>query len=275
MIASGAIETPMAESISRRRDEVGGLARDIDQMTTHLRALIESKEHLLRDISHELRSPLARLRVATRLLRQARPTEGGLALERIDREVERLDGLIGQILDYSRVQANPPLVLEELDLLALVEDTVEDARLEAEPDGKSIKVIDAVSARVRGDRSMILSAIENVLRNAVRFGPTGAPVEVSVAVVGGVARVRVGDAGPGMAPADLARICEPFFRAEPSSGVGLGLSIADRITALHGGRLVARNRPTGGLEVDLFFPTTEGDQALLVAPASETPRTSA
>jgi two-component system, OmpR family, sensor kinase len=108
--------------------------------------------------------------------------------------------------------------------------------------------------------------MENVLRNAVRFGPVGAAVEVSLAVVGGVARIRVADGGPGMAAADLARMCEPFFRAEGSSGVGLGLTIADRIAVLHGGQLLARNRPTGGLEVDLIFPTAEGVRAPLPAP---------
>jgi len=122
-----------------------------------------------------------------------------------------------------------------------------------------------------GDKALVSSAIENVLRNAVRFGPAGAAVEVSLAVVGGVARIRVSDAGPGMSTADLARVCEPFFRAEGSSGVGLGLSIADRITSLHGGHLTPRNRPTGGLEVDLFFPTMEGANAPLVAPGATKP----
>ncbi len=270
-IAAGAIETPMAESIARRRDEVGGLARDIDQMTAHLRALIESKEHLLRDISHELRSPLARLRVATRLLRQDHPGESLLALQRIDREVERLDGLIGQILEYSRVQASPQLSTDCFDLRALLEDTVEDARLEGEPDGKSVQLQEGPLTEILGDKALVSSAIENVLRNAVRFGPSGAAVEVSLAVVGGVARIRVADAGPGLSATDLARICEPFFRAQGSAGVGLGLSIADRITSLHGGHLVARNRPTGGLEVDLFFPTTEGLHAPLLAPGSTGP----
>jgi two-component system sensor histidine kinase CpxA len=270
-IAGGAIETPMSPTISGRRDEVGGLARDIDQMTARLRAMIESKEHLLRDISHELRSPLARLRVATRLLRQDGATGNRTALERIDREVERLDGLIGQILEYSRVQASPPLNLENLDLLALLEDTAEDAQLEAEAEGKSVVLSTTTPARIRGDRSLVLSAIENVVRNAVRFTPVGQPVDIALVVVGGVARIRVRDAGPGIRAADLARICEPFFRADGTSGVGLGLSITDRITTLHGGQLAARNRAGGGLEVEIVFPVLDGAGAPLIADSPRTP----
>lgn len=264
-VAAGVIETRMAEAITGRRDEIGGLARDIDQMTAHLRALIESKEELLRDISHELRSPLARLRIATSLLRDERPGENATAFARIDREVERLDSLIGQVLQFSRVQAGPPMTLEDLDLLALLEEAVEDARLEAAPDDKTVMIGKAAPLIVRGDRALLASAIENVLRNAVRFGPAGAAVEVSLEAVGSVARVRIRDAGPGIAPADLPRICEPFFRAQGSTGVGLGLSIAERVAALHRGRLAARNHPAGGFEVDLFLPTAQGAYAALAA----------
>lgn len=261
-IAAGEIHERMSPAIARRSDEVGGLARDIDLMTAHLRSLIESKEELLRDISHELRSPLARLRIATSLLRGDWTGPKTQAFDRIDREVQRLDVLIGQILQFSRVQANPELNFVAVDLGEILDEAVADARLEANGT-KPIEFERAYPILVEGDRTLIASAIENVLRNAIRFGPTGMPIELVLERIGNTARVSVADHGPGIRPDDLHRICRPFFRAEGSSGVGLGLSIAERVAALHGGRIAIRNRPKGGLVVQLFFRTSGSDDAPL------------
>jgi two-component system sensor histidine kinase CpxA len=262
-VAAGEIQTPMSELITRRRDEVGGLARDIDQMTAHLRSLIESKEELLRDISHELRSPLTRLRIATSLLRKEDGGENPAAFERIDREVERLDELIGQILQFSRVQNGPPMALESVNLLGIVEEAVENARIEAAREKKAIRLADGPAINVPGDRMLIASAVENILRNAVRFGPVETPIDVGLSLAGSMARIAIADRGPGIAADSLPRICEPFVREQGSSGVGLGLSIAERIMSLHGGRLSMHNRSCGGLEVELFFPTGPGGDAPL------------
>lgn len=262
-VAGGEIQAPMSPWITRRRDEVGGLGRDIDQMTAHLRELIRSKEDLLRDISHELRSPLARLRIATSLVREAPRARNAEAFRRIDREVERLDELIGQILMFSRVHDGLAPEFENVDLTRLVEETVGDARLEADRENKTIRLEAGPPASVCGDRALIASAVENVLRNAVRFAPVDAPIDVALTVIGSTARIRIADRGPGIDPHSLPRICEPFFRAQSSSGVGLGLAIAERIATLHNGRLSVRNRRSGGLAVELFFPTGEGDAAPL------------
>jgi two-component system, OmpR family, sensor kinase len=270
-VAAGEIQTEMSPWITRRRDEVGGLGRDIDQMTAHLRSLIKSKEDLLRDISHELRSPLARLRIATTLVREESGESKLAALQRIDREVERLDDLIGQILQFSRVHDGVRPEFENVDLTRIAEETAEDARVEADRERKTIRLEAGPSIAVRGDPSLITSAVENVLRNAVRFAPAGTPIDVALTVIGSTARVRIADRGPGIDPLSLPRICEPFYRAQSSSGVGLGLAIAERIATLHGGRLLVRNRRSGGLAVELFFPTG-ADEAPLAdfgAPESE------
>jgi two-component system sensor histidine kinase CpxA len=261
-IAAGKIDERMSPTIARRSDEVGGLARDIDLMTSHLRSLIESKEELLRDISHELRSPLARLRIATSLLRGEWTGADTQAFDRIDREVQRLDALIGQILQFSRIQANPDLSFAQVDLAEIVDETVADARLEANGT-KPINFVRGPAALVDGDRALIASAIENVLRNAIRFGPCGLPIELRLERIGNIERVSICDHGPGIPSGDLSRICEPFFRAAGSTGVGLGLSIAERVATLHGGRIAIRNRPDRGLEVQLFFLASGSDHAPL------------
>jgi two-component system, OmpR family, sensor kinase len=252
-VAAGDLAVRLGPEIAARRDELGGLARDFAQMTRDLQALIASKEELLRDISHELRSPLARLRLAAGLARRGHSVNEE-AFERIDREVERLDAMIGQILRFSRLGAGLAILPEPLDLTELLEETIEDARIEADSEGVGLQLIADGPAWVTGDRTQLRSALENVLRNAIRFSPARSRVDVRLTRGAQEARVEVSDAGPGLRDADVARVFEPFFRADAADGVGLGLAITARILGLHGGRVNARNLPHGGLCVELVLP---------------------
>lgn len=251
--AAGDLETRMPVDLRGRADELGALARDFDSMADGLRALIASREELLRDVSHELRSPLARLRVAASLARRGSEQERQFA--RIDREIGRLDVTLAQLLRFSRIATAPKSAFEELPLGPLVEECVADANIEASMERKNIDLSIPQEVRVFGDREMLRSAIENVLRNAVRFAPEQTPIAVAVQRKQSFAVVSIIDHGPGVAEDDLPRIFEPFFRADTGGdGAGLGLSIAQRIIGIHGGTITARNQAFGGLEVEISVP---------------------
>ena len=249
-LANGDLTTRVGPEITHRGDELGDLARDFDLMAEKLRLMMASKEMLMRDLSHELRSPLARLRVALGLARaQGMTTE--IQFSRIEREAERMDGLIGQLLRLSRlmnVELRPELAA--VDLSGLVHEIVDDARLEAMGSHKSIEWHDPGELRVLADGEMLRHAIENVLRNALRFSPEDGLISVILTRAGDQAVLLVQDQGPGVSEAELARIFEPFYRAQSSEGTGVGLAITARVMALHHGTVVARNRDSEGLEVE-------------------------
>jgi two-component system, OmpR family, sensor kinase len=259
-LAAGNMEARVGKQFSARRDELGVLARDFDTMADHVRNLIASKENLLRAMSHELRSPLARLRVATDLAR--RPgADLGRQLDRIELEAERLDTLIGQILQLSHLRAVPTLPREPLDLTSLMNEIIEDARLEA---GAAEKSVDWAAPReammVEGDHGLLRSAIENVLRNAVRFTRPSSAVRVRADRAGPEVSIVIDDRGPGVPEPDLQRIFEPFYRVaeardRDSGGTGLGLAITARIVSLYGGNVRARNTPDG-LRVEIGLPVS-------------------
>ncbi|HEX7013840.1 MAG TPA: ATP-binding protein [Steroidobacteraceae bacterium] len=253
-LAAGNMEARVGEEFSRRRDELGVLARDFDKMADHVRYLIASKENLLRAMSHELRSPLARLRVAAGL---ARRPDADLArqLDRIELEAERLDTLIGQMLQLSHLRTVPAVPRQPVDVTALLGEIVEDARLEASAAGKRVDWSQGETLVVEGDHDLLRSAIENVLRNAVRFTKPQTAVSVQALRDGDYARIVIEDRGPGVPQAELDRIFEPFYRVaqsrdRDSGGTGLGLAITARIVALYSGEILATNRHEGGLRVE-------------------------
>lgn len=258
-LAAGNLEARVGEEFSSRRDELGVLARDFDTMSDHLRTLIASKEDLLRAMSHELRSPLARLRVASGLAR--RPQADIIKqLDRIELEAERLDTLIGQMLQLSQLRAaKPTLPLEPIDLTSLLSEVVEDARLEASAADKSVDWVAGESLWLNGDHDLMRSAIENVLRNAVRFTKPDSAVAVSLHRENDQVLTVIEDHGPGVPEAELARIFEPFYRVaesrdRDSGGTGLGLAIAARVISLYNGQVRALNATTGGLRVEIRLP---------------------
>jgi two-component system OmpR family sensor kinase len=258
-IAAGDLGVRVSSLIGARRDELAMLALDFDLMAERLRGLLESHQELLRDVSHELRSPLARLQIALGLAR--RPNANlEQEFDRIEQETGRLDELIGEILSLSRLD-DPAhtLIAEPVNLEELLETLLDNARVEAEPRSISVQIKAPAALSVEGDRELLFRAIENVLRNAVRFSPNGAVVELAAERGADQVVVRVTDHGPGVPPASLERIFEPFFcvaraRDRDSGGYGIGLAITARVAALHGGSVRARNNPDGGLQVEIHLP---------------------
>jgi two-component system, OmpR family, sensor kinase len=259
-LAAGALDTRVGEPSTRRKDEVGTLARDFDAMAERIQALVTDKETLLRDVSHELRSPLARIRMALALAQRRAEQAAQPDLERIEREAEKLDELVGHVMTLSRLRTSTAPRRDVVRLDSLVADVVEDARFER-PEAK-LEYSASGDVTLRGDPDGLKSAVENVVRNALVYGDPSQPIEVRLEVSGGQAVVRVLDRGPGVPPEDLARIFEPFFRADKSrdhahGGQGIGLAITARVMELHSGSVTARNREGGGLEVILKLPLRE------------------
>ncbi len=262
-LAGGELDTRVMPAMGRRRDEITDLGVDFDHMAGRLQNLVDAQKRLLHDVSHELRSPLARLRVAVGLAQQ-QPERQGPALERIEREAERLDELVGQVLTLSRLEAGVNQgEAAYLDLTELLDEVVEDARFEAEASGRRVNLEGGVGGAVRGQAELLRRAFENVLRNAVRY--TAPDTAVTVTLTDSAPRicVTVCDCGPGVADNELGALFEPFFRAAGEvsrpAGYGLGLAIAKRAIEAHGGTIVARNRATGGLCVEIVLPGTETD----------------
>ncbi len=255
-MAGGQLETRVG-SLMRRGDEIADLGREFDEMAAKLQSLILAQRRLLHDVSHELRSPLARLQMALGIVRQD-PEKLGLTIERMEREVGRLDGLIGEILTLSRINSG---VEEELaavvDLGEMVEGVVHDARFEASGQGREIRLTERDGVRVRGRQALLARAVENVVRNGLRFSPPSGALDVEVGCEGGQAVVRVRDRGPGIPESDLEAVFEPFHRAPGNAdpnGSGLGLAIARGAVELHGGSITARNMDDGGLGVEIRLP---------------------
>jgi two-component system sensor histidine kinase CpxA len=259
-LADGDLTARVSPLIARRRDEIGDLARDFDAMAVRLEALLGSQRRLLRDVSHELRSPLARLAVALEL---ARARAGDAAAEHLDRialEGERLEALIEQLLTLSRLESADRVgEPEDVDLAGLAVEVAADASFEAAARGVSVATEADPHCFVRGDLRDLRSAVENVVRNAVAFTADGSVVRLTVRACADTVTVGVADQGPGVAEAELQAMFEPFFRSEDArergpGGVGLGLAITARVAKLHGGSVAARNRADGGLDVTLTLP---------------------
>jgi signal transduction histidine kinase len=241
----------------RRRDEIGGLARSFDEMAERLQRLVVSERRLLEDISHELRSPLARLRVAVRLTRTAAVSK--TALDRVERDVNRMTALVSEIVEITRMEGDPLYrKTEPLNIAQIIEETIEDCRVEAQARGCGIRVDGQVTGEASGDRELLRRAVENVLRNAIRYSPEQAMIDVTLAGNAQVAAVTVRDYGPGVPEESLGQIFEPFFRVEQAretetGRIGLGLSIAKRAVQLHCGTITAQNA-SPGLRVQITIP---------------------
>ena len=246
---------PRFASPGRAGDELSDLGRDFDRMSARLAALMDGQRRLLHDVSHELRSPLARLQAAVGLAHQ-QPERIGSSLDRIERESMRMDKLVGELLTLSRLEASTTLARrEQLDLTELADQIAADARYEAGPEAPRISVEAPGPIVVQGDPDLLWSALENVVRNAIRHGGNGS-VRIVLQLDAQWAHLDVLDCGPGIAAADLASIFRPFFRSNPNNvdGHGLGLAIAQHVMAAHGGSISAANREDGGLQVRLGLP---------------------
>jgi two-component system, OmpR family, sensor kinase len=259
-LADGHLDARVGDEFASRKDELSVLAHDFDQMAERLRHLIDSKEVLLRDVSHELRTPLARLRLALGLAR--RPNANlDKELDRIEREAERLDELIGEILRLARLNSSQPgLNIERFDFANLIAEIAEDARIEATAQGKQLSFNYAGELLLDGDSELLRSAIENVVRNAVRYTQADTTVELGLHRADNQLVVTVRDHGPGVPESEIGRLFEPFYRVtqqareRDSGGYGVGLAITARVMSVHHGKVEARNHPDGGLQVTLTLP---------------------
>jgi two-component system sensor histidine kinase CpxA len=264
-LAAGDLTARAGAPNIRRRDEVAGLMRDFDTMAERLETLVKAQSRLLNDISHELRSPLARLNVALGLARQRSGPESAAMLERIELEAGRLNELIGRLLTLARMEGgeqrvpSTPVSLDEVVL-----NVAEDAEFEAQARHCHVRSqIPSGSWAVRGDASLLHSAVENVVRNAIRYTREGSTVEIHLEKLESAASpeavVRVTDCGSGVPSDALEKLFQPFYRLDDArgrqtGGVGLGLAITERAVRFHGGRVAATNRAEGGLMVEIHLP---------------------
>jgi signal transduction histidine kinase len=239
--------------LADRRDEFGVLARDFNRMGARLQSMIGSQRQLLRDVSHELRSPLARLRIALALAERAEPEQREKLWPRLTRECDRLEALISEILVLARVDAEQATA-EPVYLPALLNAMRKDALVAAPEQSVALQIASGVT--LQGWPTMIERAVDNLLRNALRFNPADQPIVLSASTAGERVYLSVRDHGPGVPPEHLAQLGEPFFRApgQTAAGHGLGLAIARRAAERHGGTLRLENHPEGGFVATLDLP---------------------
>lgn len=253
-----------ARAETKRRDELGQLARTFNLMADRIQLLLSAERRLLQDVSHELRSPLARLGVAIELARSGEHRDE--TLDRIQKEADRLNSLVGELLEVTRAEGDPSQQkMEPVRLDELLADLVYDTSIEAEAKQSELKLTTPDPVSVLGDEELLRRAIENVVRNAIRYAPPKTPVEISAAVSGSYIEIRVRDFGPGVPEESLTRIFDAFYRVDSdrnrtSGGVGLGLAIARRAIELHKGKLKARNA-NPGLLVTIELPVWHGATA--------------
>jgi signal transduction histidine kinase len=263
-LAEGHLGARVSTNLSKRRDEVGDLGRDFNTMAERLESMVKAQQRLLGDISHELRSPLARLGVALGLARQRSGAEANGALDRIERESDNLNEMISQLLTLTRLESGTDgRKRSEVDLDALVREVSEDADFEARSLNRSVQVVASDKCSIDGVEELLRSAVENVVRNAVRFTPEGTAVEVALRKQNGsrdnFAVISVRDRGNGVPAESLEKIFRPFYRTEDArdrqsgGGTGLGLAITERAVRMHGGTVQAVNAAEGGLAVEMRF----------------------
>jgi two-component system OmpR family sensor kinase len=264
-VADGDLDVRVAKELGGRRDEMGDLAHSFDHMADRLQRLLQARERLLHDVSHEFRSPLTRIRLAAELARQY-PERCASSLDRITNDAERLGQMVNELLTLSRAQFAESKTESYFDVADLLAEVVSDVRFEAEAANITLNVIvpeqlrDRTELILNGNPDLLRKAIENVLRNAVQFSGSGQSVALSLSCpqdAPNSLQIEIADHGPGVAPDALERIFEPFERLEQSSnrsGFGLGLAIARSAVQAHRGSIWATNRPGGGLIVTLRLP---------------------
>jgi two-component system OmpR family sensor kinase len=267
-LARGDLDVRLTPAMGRRRDEIADLARDFDAMAERLQQSIASRDRLLHDVSHELRSPLARLSLAVALARQNGEL-GDQALARIEAEGERLNAIVGDLLSLSRAENKMAAEESYFDLASLLALVCEDARFEAQPRSVNVELdlgeelVDPECAPVlAGAPELLRRAVENVVRNALRFSPAGGSVNVRAGIANELIFIEVRDQGPGVSPAMIGSMFDPFVKgAGETRGVGLGLAIARRAVAAQRGEVEAFNVPSGGLLMRITMPMEAGGAA--------------
>lgn len=262
-LAKGDLDVRVSGELEGADTETLALGQEMDRMAERIQDLLESQRRLLRDVSHELRSPLARLNLALELVRRQSSKEATTALDRIERETERLSAMIGELLTLSRLESGAAIERPEvLDLSELVEEIGADAGFEAEQKGARVELHVEPNLLVDGNPELLGRAIENIMRNALRFTERGSTVRVDLELRGEELELRVRDHGPGVPADSLEDIFKPFYRvaddrARQTGGVGIGLAITHGAVAAHGGSIVAKNAKGGGLVVEMRLPRAQ------------------
>lgn len=257
-LAGGNLQTRVAEKVGKRRDELASLAEDFDEMAERIENLLNSQKRLTQDVSHELRSPLARLNVALELAKQKTNPENIALLNRIEKESNNLNEMISRLLVLSKLESGvPDFEKRELNLTTLIEQTVADADFEAKGKNKAVVFTKKQAVKIFGNETLLRSAVENVLRNAVRYTGEETAVDVSVTNGNNQISIKVKDYGAGVPEAELEKLFRPFYRVgedrtRRTGGIGLGLAIAERAVKAHGGTIEAKNAPDGfAVEINL------------------------
>jgi len=260
-LAAGKLGTRAAAGA--RRDELGELVRDFNTMAARVENLVSSHRQLISDVSHELRSPLARLIVAMDLARERKGADP--AFDRMEKDFERLNEMVSRLLTVARLDAaSASIEMADISLSVLVSEVVSDAEFAAQERKRSVQLSSEKGIYVAGNRDLLRSAIENIVLNAVRYTRPDTSVQVQLQrdLISGSAALTIRDHGPGVPENELKNIFSPFYRVRgvaehESGGVGLGLAITDRVVRLHRGGVRAVNAAGGGLEVQLVLPTIE------------------
>ena len=263
--SQGELSVRVGPQIGKRKDEIANLGRDFDAMAARIETLMNAHERLLRDVAHELRSPLTRLNVALEITKKHTGEEAKRFLLRIGQETEKLSRLITQLLTLSRLEnAEMAVQMRPVALEKIITRIAQDARFEGQMRECSVVFHCDHKCTLHANGNLLRSAIENVVRNALRFAPVGTQVEIRQKVVDEptgerMAVVKICDTGPGVTDEELSNLFQPFYRSvnqppRASGGAGLGLAIAHRAVTMHKGRIQAGNHPQGGLIVEIRLP---------------------
>jgi two-component system sensor histidine kinase CpxA len=263
-LAGGDLSARVGEGLVHRKGDIVDLGRDVDRMAERIESLVGAHQRLIRDVSHELRSPLARLNVALELARQSTGPEHAAPFDRIERESDRLNELIGQLLMLTKLESDSSMKQRDcLDVASLIKEIAEDADFEAKSNERSVVVRVPDKLFLNANKELLWQALENLVRNAVRYTAAGTSVEISLQLKRAEdrewAHIEVRDHGPGVPESELQDIFRPFYRVDgarerQSGGAGVGLAISDRAIRLHNGHLRAYNAPGGGLIMEVEIP---------------------
>src|SRR5215469_8009452 len=278
-LARGNLDIRAGENLGNRQDEIADLVRDFDSMAGELRNQIQSERNLLSGVSHELRSPIARMRIALALARSADSRERNEMLDRIEQDSVQLDSMLERILAVARLESGQYRPkFEGLSLNEVIDEVLDDARFEAAASDANVSYADDAIVSIQGDPGLLRSAIENIVRNALFYSGHGGQVAVRLHVEDSMAVLTVRDNGPGVPEQTLPLLFKPFYRVDDSrgtntGGMGLGLAIVRNAAATHGGTVTARNASPHGLEVELRLPVsaspdTEGSIRVATATTS-------
>jgi two-component system sensor histidine kinase CpxA len=264
-LAAGELSTRASAEMERRHDELGSLVRDFNTMADRIEELISRQRQLISDVSHELRSPLARLNVALDIGRQRKGDDP--AFDQMEQDIESMNEMIGRLLSIARLDASTtPVAMTEVNLSELVSRIVRSAQFELQPRGNTVRLTMSGQCFVQANAELLHGAIENVMRNAIRYTEGDNPIEVNLRSREFAPR----DHGSGVPESELLNIFQPFYRVAEdrdrhTGGTGLGLAIAERVVRIHGGTIHARNAAPHGLEVEILLPQLSrmGESALL------------